>query len=160
MPEGLVIGAAPGSTKKPKGPPMTATSLLRRTALAAAICATAVGAGIAAPSSAQAAAAPYITTPGVHAYYAGNVAVFTAHIQCSDWKGIAALKVGTQGVRVLTRALYICENGGSTNVRFTVSGDQLPVDGKYQYTILVGRHDADGNVTRWTHSLSGFFTKY
>ena len=139
---------------------MTAASLIRRATLTAAICATAIGAGIAAPPSAQAAAAPYITTPGVHAYYAGNVAVFTAHIQCSDWKGIAALKVGTQGVRVLTRALYICENGGSTNVRFTIAGDQLPVTGKYQYTILVGRHDADGNVTRWTHSLSGFFTKY
>ena len=106
---------------------MTAASLIRRATLTAAICATAIGAGIAAPQSAQAAAAPYITTPGVHAYYAGNVAVFTAHIQCSDWKGIAALKVGTQGVRVLTRALYICENGGSTNVRFTISGDQLPV---------------------------------
>jgi len=139
---------------------MFATAMIRRTALAAAITATAVGAGIAAPQSAQAAAAPFITVPGVHAYYAGNTAVFTAHIQCGDWKGIAALKVGTQGVRVLTRALYICENGGSTNVRFTISGSQLPVDGKYQYTILVGRHDADGNVTRWTHSLSGFFTKY
>ena len=134
---------------------MIATSLIRRAALATAICATAVGAGIAAPTQAQAAAAPFITVPGVHASYAGNTAVFTAHIQCGDWKGIAALKVGTQGVRVLTRALYICENGGSTNVRFAVSGSQLPVDGKYQYTILVGRHDAAGNVTRWTHSLSG-----
>ena len=139
---------------------MLATSLIRRTALATAICATAVGAGIAAPQNAQAAAAPFITVPGVHAYYAGNTAVFTAHIHCGDWKGVAALKVGTQGVRVLTRALYICENGGDTTVRFTVAGDQLPVDGTYQYTILVGRHDADGNVTRWTHSLSGFFTKY
>ena len=139
---------------------MFATALIRRTALAAAICATAVGAGIAAPQNAQAAAAPFITVPGVHAYYAGNVAVFTAHIQCGDWKGVAALKVGTQGVRVLTRALYICEYGGSTTVRFAISGDQLPVDGNYQYNLLVGRHDADGNVTRWTHSLSGFFVKY
>ena len=139
---------------------MIATNLIRRTALAVAICATAAGAAIAAPQSAQAAAAPYITVPGVHASYAGNTAVFTAHIQCADWKGIAALKVGTQGVRILTRALYICEYGGTANVRFTISGDQLPVDGKYQYTLLVGRHDADGNVTRWTHSLSGFFTKY
>jgi hypothetical protein len=139
---------------------MLATSIIRRTAVAAALTVAAVGAGIAAPQQAQAAAAPYITVPGVHAYYSGNVAVFTAHVQCGDWKGIAALKVGTQGVRVLTRALYICENGGSTNVRFVISGSQLPVDGKYQYTILVGRHDAAGNVTRWTHSLSGFFTKY
>ena len=139
---------------------MFAASSIRRTAFAAALCATAVGAAVAAPTQAQAAAAPFITVPGVHAYYAGNTAVFTAHIQCGDWKGIAALKVGTQGVRVLTRAVYICEDGGSTNVRFTISGSQLPVDGKYQYTILVGRHDADGNVTRWTHSLSGFFTKY
>ena len=46
------------------------------------------------------------------------------------------------------------------SLSFAVSGSQLPVDGKYQYTILVGRHDANGNVTRWTHSLSGFFTKY
>src|SRR5690349_4375137 len=139
---------------------MFATAIIRRAALATAICATAVGAGIAAPQNAQAAAAPFITVPGVHAYYSGNVAVFTAHIQCGDWKGVAALKVGTQGVRVLTRALYICEYGGTTNVRFTVSGDQLPVSGRYQYTFLVGRHDADGTVTRWTHSLSGFFVKY
>ena len=139
---------------------MFATSIIRRTALAAALCVTAAGAAVAAPSSAQAAAAPFITVPGVHAYYAGNTAVFTAHIHCGDWKGIAALKVGTQGVRVLTRAIYICETGGDTNVRFTISGSQLPVDGRYQYTFLVGRHDADGNVTRWTHSLSGFFNKY
>ena len=139
---------------------MFAAATIRRTALAAALCATAVGAAVAAPTQAQAAAAPFITVPGVHAYYAGNTAVFTAHIQCGDWKGIAALKVGTQGVRILTRALYICEYGGTANVRFTISGDQLPVDGKYQYTLLVGRHDAAGNVTRWTHSLSGFFTKY
>jgi hypothetical protein len=139
---------------------MFATSIVRRTALAAAITATAVGAAVAAPTSAQAAAAPFITVPGVHAYYAGNTAVFTAHIHCGDWKGIAALKVGTQGVRVLTRAIYICDAGGDTDVRFTISGSQLPVDGRYQYTFLVGRHDADGNVTRWTHSLSGFFNKY
>src|SRR4051794_15635397 len=139
---------------------MAATSMLRRTAVAAALSVAAVGAGIAAPQQAQAAAAPFITTPGVHAYYSGNVAIFTAHVHCGDWKGVAALKVGTQGVRVLTRALYICETGGDSTVRFAVSGDQLPVDGKYQFTILVGRHDSDGNVTRWTHSLSGFFTKY
>jgi hypothetical protein len=139
---------------------MFATAIIRRTAVAAALTVAAVGAGIAAPQQAQAAAAPYITVPGVHAYYSGNVAVFTARVHCGDWKGVAALKVGTQGVRILTRALYICENGGDSTVRFTVSGSQLPVSGKYQYTILVGRHDAAGNVTRWTHSLSGFFTKY
>ena len=139
---------------------MAATSIIRRTAGAAALSVAAVGAAVAAPQSAQAAAAPFIATPGVHAYYAGNVAVFTARVYCGDWKGVAALKVGTQGVRVLTRAEYICETGGSTMVRFVISGSQLPVSGRYQYTLLVGRHDADGNVTRWTHSLSGFFVKY
>ena len=138
---------------------MAATSILRRTAVAAALSVAAVGAAVAAPQSAQAAAAPFITVPGVHAYYAGNTAIFTAHVHCGDWKGVAALKVGTQGIRVLTRAEYICEYGGDTTVRFAISGSQLPVDGRYQYTLLVGRHDADGNVTRWTHSLSGFFYK-
>src|SRR3954469_21752931 len=139
---------------------MAAPSIISAPAAAAALTLAAVGAGIAAPQQAHAAASPFITTPGVHAYYSGNVAIFTARVYCGDWKGVAALKVGTQGVRILTRAEYICEAGGSTPGRFSISGSQLPVSGRYQYTMLVGRHDADGNVTRWTHSLSGFFVKY
>jgi hypothetical protein len=132
---------------------------LKGIALAAMTC-TALAAAAPAGATSNDAAAPYLTRPGVSAHYSGNVAFFSAHVYCGDWKGIAQLTVGTQGVRVLTKTKYICERATSTTVSFAVSGNQLPVDGRYQYTIRVGRHDANGNVTRWTHSLSGFFTKY
>jgi hypothetical protein len=106
------------------------------------------------------AAAPYITKPGVRTHYAGNIAFFSAHIYCGDWKGIVQLQIGTQGVPVYRATKLVCERATSTDVSFTVSGSKLPVTGKYEYTMKVGRHDHDGNVTRWTHSLHGLFTKY
>jgi hypothetical protein len=133
---------------------------MKRTALAlAAVAATAIAAAPAGAASTDA-AAPYLLKPGVNAQYSGNVAYFSARVYCGDWKGIAQLTIGTQGVRVLTKTKYICERASSTTVSFAVSGANLPVDGRYQYTLKVGRHDSDGNPTRWTHSLHGFFNKY
>jgi hypothetical protein len=138
-----------------------ALSKLKGLAIAGAVAATALAA-VAAPAGAASAdaAAPYLLKPGVNAHYSANVAYFTARVYCGDWKGIAQLTIGTQGVRVLTKTKYICERASSTTVNFAIAGGALPVDGRYQYTIKVGRHDREGNATRWTHSLHGFFTKY
>ena len=105
----------------------------------------AIGAGAPiASATTNDAAAPYITKPGVRTHYAGNLAFFTAHVYCGDWKGIAQLQIGTQGVPVLKRTKYICERASSTNVSFVVSGSSLPVTGRYEYTFKVGRHDRNG----------------
>src|SRR4051794_7685673 len=114
-------------------------------------CAVLGGAGVASATPNDA-AAPYITKPGVRTHYSGTLALFTAHVFCGDWKGVAQLQVGTAGVPVLHRTKYICERARSTDVTFAVSAGQLPVRGKYEYTFKVGRHDRDGNVTRWTHA--------
>src|SRR5215475_9278749 len=89
------------------------------------------------------AAAPYITKPGVRTHYSGNVAFFSAHVYCGNWKGIAQLQIGTQGQAVYHATKYICERASSTNVSFTLSGSRLPVTGRYEYTFKVGRHDRD-----------------
>jgi hypothetical protein len=123
-------------------------------------CAAVAGGAPVAQATTNDAAAPYITKPGVSTHYSGNTAFFSAHVYCGDWKGIVQLQVGTQGVAVYRATKYICERASSTNVTFTLSGSRLPVRGKYEYTLKVGRHDRDGNVTRWTHSLHGFFNKY
>src|SRR4051812_21144115 len=132
---------------------------LKALTLAAVAC-TALAAAAPAGATSTDAAAPYLLKPGVNARYSDNVAYFSARVFCGDWKGIAQLTIGTQGVRVLTKSKYICERASSTTISFAVSGSSLPVDGRYQYTLKVGRHDRDGNATRWTHSLHGFFTKY
>jgi hypothetical protein len=133
---------------------MKTVKLLGAVALGCAV----VGGGVASATTNDA-AAPYITKPGVRTHYSGNLAFFSAHVFCGQWKGVAELQVGTQGVAVLHRRKYICERAQSTDVTFTISGSSLPVRGKYEYTFKVGRHDKNGNPTRWTHSLHGFFVK-
>ncbi len=133
---------------------------LKLLGVAALGCALMAGGAPLAQATTNDAAAPYITKPGVHTHYSGNLAYFSAHIYCGQWKGIVTLQIGTQGQPVYRATKYVCERASSTDVSFVLSGSKLPVTGKYEYTLKVGRHDRDGNVTRWTHSLHGLFTKY
>jgi hypothetical protein len=77
---------------------------------------------------------------------------------CGDWKGIAQFTAGRGGHVYYKRTIYVCERTRSARVRFVVRPAELGPSGKYQYRLKVGRHDTNGNVTRWTHSLYGNFS--
>ena len=106
----------------------------------------------------QSPAAPYILKPGVRETFRGGAGIFTARVFCGQWKAIVQFTAGTGGQRFYTRTIYICERKRAANVRFVIRASQLGQDGRYAYRLKVGRHDAAGNVTRWTHSLTGNFT--
>jgi hypothetical protein len=104
------------------------------------------------------AAAPYIVKPGVRESFRGGSGIFTARVFCGQWEAIVQFTAGIGGQRVYTKTIYICESRRSANVRFVIRPSQLAQDGRYAYRLKVGRHDANGNVTRWTHGLTGNFT--
>jgi hypothetical protein len=110
------------------------------------------------PAATQGPAAPYIVEPGVNEVFHNGKGVFTARIFCGPWQGVVQFTAGTAGKRFYTRTVYVCENTEYANVRFTVRPGQLGPNGNYQYRLKVGRHDSDGYVTRWTHSLVGTFS--
>ncbi len=89
--------------------------------------------------------------------FVGGSGRFTAEIFCGPWKGVVQFTAGTAGRRYVTRTIYVCDNTETARVSFKVRPSQLGPDGNYQYRIKVGRHDADGDVTRWTHSMTGTF---
>ena len=131
---------------------------MRRLALLTAV-ACALVAAVVFPSGAatQNPAAPYIASPGVTERFRGGAAIFTARIFCGNWKAIVELTAGINGQRSYTRTIYVCAETKTARVRFVIRRGQLGPDGKYQYRLKVGRHDANGKVVRWTHSLYGNF---
>jgi hypothetical protein len=108
-------------------------------------------------ASTQGAAAPYILEPGVRESFRGGSGIFTARIFCGDWKAIVEFTAGIRGQRVYTRTIYACATTRRATVRFVIRPSNLQENGRYQYRLKVGRHDNSGRVTRWTHSLVGFF---
>ena len=56
-------------------------------------CVAAGGSAQVAAATTNDAAAPYITKPGVQTRYAGSFALFSAHVFCGQWKGIAQLQI-------------------------------------------------------------------
>ncbi len=110
------------------------------------------------PAASQGPAAPFITKPGVSEVFHDGSGTFTARVFCGNWKGVVQFTAGTQGRNYVTRSVYVCQTTESAVVRFTVRPGELGPRGNYQYRIKVGRHTADGSVTRWTHALTGSFT--
>lgn len=103
-------------------------------------------------------AAPYILEPGVKESFRSGSGIFTARVFCGPWEAIVQFTAGIGGQRVFTKTIYVCESRRSANVRFVIRPSQLAQSGRYAYRLKVGRHDADGDVTRWTHALTGNFT--
>jgi len=130
---------------------------VRKLALLVAVATIAAFAAFAQPAASQGPAAPFISEPGINEVFRSGSGTFTARIFCGNWKGVVQFTAGTQGKRYVTRTVYVCENTESETVRFTVRPNQLGPNGNYQYRIKVGRHDADGDVVRWTHALTGSF---
>jgi hypothetical protein len=107
------------------------------------------------------AAAPYIEKPGVtRDFSAGTVARFSANIFCGKWKGVAVFHVGKGGQGVFDKTTFICDTATHTTVHFVLSVAELAKygHGTYQYSLRVGRHDASGNITRYTDSYTHLFT--
>jgi hypothetical protein len=118
---------------------------------------------VVAPAGAQAAspAAPYIEKPGVtRDFSAGTVARFSANIFCGKWKGVAVFHVGKGGQGVFDKSTFICASATHTTVHFVLSVSELEKygHGVYQYSLRVGRHDASGNITRYTDAYTHLFT--
>jgi hypothetical protein len=131
---------------------------MRKVKLVGAVSVAVIGAAFFAHSgSTQNPAAPYIVEPGISERFRGGTGIFTARVFCGTWKAIAQFTAGTGQVVYYKRTIYVCERTRNARVRFVVRPSQLGPSGKYQYRLKVGRHDANGNVTRWTHSLYGNF---
>ncbi len=113
------------------------------------------------PAESQGGAArPYILRPGgVKETYRNGFGIFTADIICGRWSTIVQFTAGTGGQRVFTKTIYVCESSTRASVRFTLKPAQLAEDGNYQFRLKVGRHNNNGDVTRWTDSIVGSFTK-
>ena len=121
----------------------------------------AAGPAAATPSARSDAAAPYIEKPGVtRDFSAGTVARFSANIYCGKWKGIAVFHVGKGGQGVFDKTTLICNTAKRTTVHFVLSVSELQRYGygTYEYSLRVGRHDADNKVTRYTDSFNHLFT--
>jgi hypothetical protein len=134
------------------------TGTLAKLAILAALVAMAAAAAFAPTASSSSPAAPYILEPGIQDVYRGGAGTFSADIFCGNWKAVVQFTAGINGKRYVTRTVYVCDVKDSARVTFKVRPAQLGPDGNYQYRIKVGRHDADGDVVRWTHGLTGTFT--
>ena len=129
----------------------------RKLGLLVALALVAATAVFAQPAATQGPAAPYITNPGISEVFRGGSGKFTARVFCGPWKGIVQFTAGIKGHRFVERTVYVCQSQETAIVQFRVRPSQLGPEGNYQYRIKVGRHDATGHVTRWTHSLTGSF---
>jgi hypothetical protein len=125
-----------------------------RRAIALAVALGALAMGGSAVAGTDNAAAPYIEKPGVtRDFSAGTVARFSANIYCGKWKGVAVFHVGKGGQGVFDKTTH-------TTVHFVLSAAELAKygHGVYSYSLRVGRHDASGNITRYTDSSTHLFT--
>jgi hypothetical protein len=136
---------------------MTSQLSIRKLVALAALAVVASLALFAQPAATQGPAAPYITQPGIDEVFVGGAGRFTVDVFCGPWKGIVQFTAGIGGKRYVTRTIYVCDSTETARVSFKVRPSHLGPHGNYQYKIKVGRHDAAGNVVRWTHSLVGSF---